>query len=213
MSGEICKDTACERWIEPQTLQRRDDTVASEYGAKPWNPGVRIGAIASFGSQHVEVSQRTVQPVIELFVVGENLRFPSADTFERCGCVVHDHFIRFASPRCVTVYLARNYPLIVGILAGFQMDLATDEGLGHTRWFRVEYDPRPAEAMVQSFVRQQQTAVGDLRFQATAVMFTRCATQFKNIGKVGIELDRQEKVDSCASVIMNAKPLMTGFVP
>ena len=38
-------------------------------------------------------------------------------------------------------------------------------------------------------------------------------TQFENIGKIGIEFDRQNKVDSCASVVMNAKPLVTGFVP
>jgi hypothetical protein len=39
------------------------------------------------------------------------------------------------------------------------------------------------------------------------------AAQFENIDKIGIELDRQNKIDSCAPVIMNAKPLVTGFVP
>jgi hypothetical protein len=39
------------------------------------------------------------------------------------------------------------------------------------------------------------------------------ATEFENIGKIGIELDRQNKIDRCASVVMNAKPFVTGFVP
>ena len=43
--------------------------------------------------------------------------------------------------------------------------------------------------------------------------FSMHATQFENIGKIGIELDRQSKIDSCASVVVNAKPLVTGFVP
>jgi hypothetical protein len=43
--------------------------------------------------------------------------------------------------------------------------------------------------------------------------FPMHATQFEDIGKIGIELDRQNKIDSYASVVMNAKPLVTGFVP
>jgi hypothetical protein len=93
------------------------------------------------------------------------------------------------------------------------MDLATDDRLDHTRWRRVEHNPRPAKPLVQSLIRQHESVVRDLRFQATTMTFPVHATQFENIRKIGIELDRQKKIDSCTSVVMNAKPLVTGFVP
>ena len=161
----------------------------------------------------MEIGQRTVQPVVELFIVSENLRFPSAGAFERSGCIVHDLFVRLALALRIAVHLACNCPLIIGILAGLQMDLAADDRLGHPRWRRVEHNPRPAKPLVQSLIRQHESVVSDLRFQATTMTVPMHATQFENIGKIGIELDRQNKIDSCASVVMNAKPLVTGFVP
>src|SRR4029077_1681337 len=113
----------------------------------------------------------------------------------------------------IAVHLACNSPLIVGILAGLQMDLASDDRLGHARRLRIERNPRPAKPLVQSLIRQHESVVSDLRFQATTMTFPMHATEFENIGKIGIELDRQNKIDSCAPVVMNAKPLMTGFVP
>src|SRR4029077_9563417 len=92
--SEVRQNTARDGWIEPQTLQRRDDSIAPEHGAKPGNTSVRIGAVARLGSHHVEIGQRTVQPVVELFIVSKNLRFPSASAFERSGCLVHDLFVR-----------------------------------------------------------------------------------------------------------------------
>src|SRR5439155_19467289 len=110
MGSEVCQDAARNRWIEPQALQRGDDSIAPEYGAKPGNTSVRIGAIARLGSHHVEIGQRTVQPVVELFIVSENLRFPSAGTFERSGCIVHDLFVRLALALRIAVHFACNCP-------------------------------------------------------------------------------------------------------
>src|SRR5262249_26639395 len=146
-------------------------------------------------------------------VVSENLRFPSADAFERSACSLHDLFVRLALAMRITVYLACNGPLIIGIRAGLQVDLATDDRLSHTRRLRIEHDPRPAKSLVQSLISQDKSVVSDFRFQATTMTVPINATQFENIGKIGIEIDRQNKIDSCASVIMNAKPLVTGFVP
>ena len=96
----------------------------------------------------MKIGQRTVQPVVELFIVSENLRFPGASAFERSGCVVHDLFVRLALAMRIAVHLASNGPLITGILSGFQMDLASDDRLGHARWLRVERNPRPGETVV-----------------------------------------------------------------
>src|SRR6266511_6142944 len=113
----------------------------------------------------------------------------------------------------IAVHLACNGPLIIGILTGFQMDLAADDTLGHTRWRRVEHDPRPAKPLIQSLIREYKSVVRDLGLQATTMTFPTHATQFENIGKIGVQLARQNKIDSCASVIMDPKPLVTGFVP
>jgi hypothetical protein len=93
------------------------------------------------------------------------------------------------------------------------MDLAGDDRLTHPRRLRIEHNPRPAKPFIQSLICQNESVVSDLRFQATTVMLPKHATQFENIGKIGIELDRQDEIYSCTSVVMNAKPLVTGFVP
>jgi hypothetical protein len=138
----------------------------------------------------VKIGQRTVQQVVELFVLGKNLRFTSAGAFERSRRVVHDLFVRLAGAMRMAVHLACNCPMIIGILARLQMDLAGDARLGHPRWLRIEHNPRSAKPFIQSLIRQNESVVSDLRFQATTMMLPKHATQFENIGKIGIELDR-----------------------
>jgi hypothetical protein len=43
--------------------------------------------------------------------------------------------------------------------------------------------------------------------------FQTHSTQFENIGKIGIELDRQNKVDSCEPIVMDPKSLVARFIP
>ena len=78
---------------------------------------------------------------------------------------------------------------------------------------RIENDSRPANAVVQSFVGEHKPALGDLRFQATSASFSVHAAQFENVGKVSIEFDCERDIDSCASVVMDPKPLVTRFLP
>src|SRR5919204_5075746 len=93
------------------------------------------------------------------------------------------------------------------------MDLAADDRLAHARWHRVEHDSRPAKPLVQSFICKHESVVRDFRLQAPTMTFPTHATEFENIGEIGVEFDRQNKIDSCASVVMNAKPLVTRFIP
>src|SRR5205823_13473631 len=102
---------------------------------------------------------------------------------------------------------------ITTFLAGHRINLAADDRLAHTGRPRVEHDAGPAKPSVQSFLRQHDSVVSDLRFQATTMTLPTHPTQFEDIGKIGIEFDRQSKIDSCASVVVNTKPLVTGFVP
>src|ERR1051326_8818800 len=80
--GEIRQHAARDRWIEPETLERGDDPVPAEYCAEPGYSSVGIGTVMRHRSQHVEIGQRTVHPVVKLFVIGENLRFLSTRAFQ-----------------------------------------------------------------------------------------------------------------------------------
>src|SRR5439155_8325043 len=82
-SCQVRQDATRERRIKPQRLERGDDSVSSEYRAEPRNTSVRIRAIGRFCSHHVEIGERTVQPIVELFVPRKNLRLSSAHAFER----------------------------------------------------------------------------------------------------------------------------------
>src|SRR5262245_66614568 len=93
------------------------------------------------------------------------------------------------------------------------MHLAANDRLADTRWFRVKHDSRPAKPLVQSLIPEHKSVVRDFRFQPTTMMLAMHATQLENIGKIGIELDRQDKIDSSASVVVNAKPLVTRCIP
>src|SRR5262249_9047646 len=42
IGGEIRQNASRDRWIEPHTLQRCDDSIAPEHGAEPGNTSVRI---------------------------------------------------------------------------------------------------------------------------------------------------------------------------
>src|SRR5262249_45492608 len=90
---------------------------------------------------------------------------------------------------------------------------AANDRLTDTRWSGIEHYSRPAKPLIQPLVPEHKSVVRDLRFQPTTMMFPMHATQFENIGKIGIELDRQNKINSRASVVMNAKPFVTRFIP
>ena len=59
-SCQIRQNPTRDRRIKPQTLERGDDSVSPEYGAKPRNTSIRIRAIRRFRSHHVEIGERTV---------------------------------------------------------------------------------------------------------------------------------------------------------
>src|SRR5256886_17585400 len=73
-SCQVRQDATCDRRVKPQTLERGDNSVPAEYRAEPRNTSVRIRAIGRFRSHHVEIGERTVQPIVELFVPRKNLR-------------------------------------------------------------------------------------------------------------------------------------------
>ena len=74
-SGEIRQNAASNARIEPQALDRSDDTVSAKGRAKPRDTGIRIRTIRRFRPHHVKVGDRAIQPVVELFVYGKDLWF------------------------------------------------------------------------------------------------------------------------------------------
>src|SRR5205823_6254722 len=94
---------------KPQTLERGNDAISPEYCAKPRNTSVRIRAIGRFRSHHVEIGERTVQPIVELFVSGKNLGFSGAYAFERTRRLLHNAFVtRRDLVSRIAIYFARN---------------------------------------------------------------------------------------------------------
>jgi hypothetical protein len=79
------------------------------------------------------------------------------------------------------------------------------------RW--IKNDPCETNAVVQSFVRKHNAVLLNLRFQTTAATFPLHTAQLENIGKISIEFDSKGNIDSCASVVMDSKTLVTRFVP
>ena len=128
--GEIRQDAARDRWIEPEALERGDDSVPSEYRAEPGYSGVGIGTVLRLCSHHVEIGQRTVHPVVKLFVIGENFRFLSTRAFECTGCLLNDILVvRLNVAMRIVIHFAGNRPLIAGIPPWFQMDLKVTDRL------------------------------------------------------------------------------------
>src|SRR5881396_3990107 len=78
---------------------------------------------------------------------------------------------------------------------------------------RIENNSCPAKAIVQSFVPEQESVLRNLRIQASAATFSIHSAQLENVGKISIEFDCERNIDSCASVVMDSKPLVTRFLP
>ena len=128
--GEIRQHAARDRWIEPEALERGDDSVPPEYRAEPGYSSVGIGTVLRLRSHHVEIGQRTVHPVVKLFVIGENFRFLSTRAFECTGCLLNDILVvRLNVAMRIVIHFAGNRPLIAGIPPWFQMDLKVTDRL------------------------------------------------------------------------------------
>jgi hypothetical protein len=78
----------------------------------------------------VEIRQRSVEPVVELFVSGENAGFLRVRPFERSSYVVNDLFVRRVNldPGIVAQF-AGNSPTKARLLACLDMDLKRCERL------------------------------------------------------------------------------------
>jgi hypothetical protein len=127
---QASQNTTRDRRIKPQTLERGDDSISPEYRAKPWNTSVRIRPIGGFRPHHVEIGERTVQPIVELFVSGKNLGLSGAHAFERTRRLLHNAFV--ARPDLVsriTIHFACNRAPVAGIFAGFQPNLKRRDGI------------------------------------------------------------------------------------
>src|SRR5437667_2942137 len=90
---QVRQDATSDRRVKPQMLERGDDSVPAEYRAEPRNTSVRIRAVRRFRSHHVEISERTVQPIVELFVPRKNLRLSGAHAFERTRCFLDNALV------------------------------------------------------------------------------------------------------------------------
>ena len=44
-------------------------------------------------------------------------------------------------------------------------------------------------------------------------MFPLGASQLEDVGKISIEVDRQNKIDGCAAIVMDTKSLVARFIP
>src|SRR5207247_11371798 len=116
--------------INKQTPKHGDDSVPSAHRATPWNTSVSILAIGRFRSHHVEIGEGTVQPIVELFVSGKNLRLSGARAFEGTRRLLHNALV--ARPDLVSriaIHFACNRAPVAGIFTGFQPNLKRGDGL------------------------------------------------------------------------------------
>ena len=129
-SRQNAEDATCKRWIHPQALQRRNNSIPAEYCAKPWDTSVRIRPVRCCCPHHVEIGQRTIQPIVELFVLSKNLGLFGALAFERTGCLLHNFFVaRLDLDTRIAVHLASNRASIVRCFTGFKTDVKSRCGL------------------------------------------------------------------------------------
>src|SRR6266536_633101 len=129
-SCQVRQDATCDRRIKPEALESSDDSVPAEYRAEPRNTSVRIRAVRRFRSHHVEIGERTVQPIVELFVPRKNLRLSGAHAFERTRCFLDNALV--ARPDVlsrITIHLACNRAAVAGIFACFQSNLKRGDRL------------------------------------------------------------------------------------
>src|SRR5215467_6385065 len=137
--GKIRQHAARDRWIEPETLKRGDDSIPPEYRAEPGNPSVGIRSILRLRSHHVEIGQRPVHPIVKLFVIGENLWFLRTRAFECTGCLLNDAVIMRPNVAMrIAIHFAGNRPLIAGIPPWFQMDMKVSDRLAQTIRCRIK---------------------------------------------------------------------------
>jgi len=66
--SQVREDTARETGIKRHALESGNNSVSSEFRAKPGNARVRIRSIRGFGPHHVQIGNGAIQPIIELFV-------------------------------------------------------------------------------------------------------------------------------------------------
>lgn len=80
--GEEGKHAPREAGPDPQRLQGSDQTVAAEWSGKPEHPSIRIGTVAGFRDQRLQIGDGAIQPIVELLIVGDDLGTP-CHSFDR----------------------------------------------------------------------------------------------------------------------------------
>src|SRR5439155_5301065 len=102
---------------------------------------------------------------------------------------------------------------VTGCFARFERNSKRGSGLRQPGGRRIENDSRLAKSLVQTLIREHNAVARNLRFHATAALFSAHAAQLENVGKIRIEFDRERDINSCASIVMDSKSLMTCFLP
>ena len=96
-----------------------------------------------------------MQPVVELFVRGKNLRFLGALAFERTRRLLHNLLVRRIDldPR-IASHFARNCAPVTGCFARFQRNSKRGDGFRQAGGRRIENDSRLAKSLVQTLIRE-----------------------------------------------------------
>ena len=211
IEGEPLQHAARDARIDPQHLQRGDQSVAAERGRIPGDARIRIAALRGLGHQHVEVGHRLAQHLIEDIVRG----FDAG----RAG----GEFSHFAAMRQQPAKewrrLLRSRPV-----AGYRDEQRGDRlrrkfempGGGihrQPRRPRIEMHRRIARLAIEPVIVERDIGRAQQLARTDAAARTLFAAHLEQIGKVVVEQQRQGEARGVLAVVLHADALIGRAAP
>ena len=203
IEGQPLEHAARDPRIDPQHLQRGDQSVAAERRRVPGNAGIGISPLRRIGHQHVEVGHRLAQHLVENVVRG----------FDAGGTRRSTAASRGDAPaiRGRTAPASRRPACCRTPRQTANWSAAAPDRNDRSRYSRqprrprIEMQRRAARLVVEPLIiephigRPEQFAGADA---AARALFT---THFEQIGKIIVELQRQVEARGTLAVVLQCR--------
>ena len=209
--GEAPQHALRDARIEPEHLQRGDQSVAAERGRIPGDAGIGITPLRRVGHQHVEVGHRPAQHLVEEVVRG----------LDRGGVVRHRAQIAVdrAQPAQERHRLRRFRRAAADGAANRRELLRRNaEAIGHRRRGelargRIEAQDRLPQLGVEALIAQH--GGGGARHLAVdgAAALAPQAADLEQVGEVAVEQHGQAQIDRTFAVVLDRQPLIGRVAP
>ena len=217
MRGEKAQHAACQRRLDPQHLERGEQTVAAEWRREPRHAGVGVSALRRLGEQHREVGARAFQHAVEQGVGGLDRRRGGARRGERTpGYAPHDEEAPLGRGRRLafdTLHRQRDRPA----LAGGEIELELGAALGgvgrEARRPRREREPRTARHAVERGVVEAHLVRALDACAHRAAARASVAADLEEIREIGGEVERQVQAALRLAVARHREKLVAGGLP